>query len=55
MGDNEKDALLKKRIITKNLTRAEFEVINQKRDKNGFDITIFKEISTKNADKAREF
>ena len=55
MGDNKKDALLKKRIITNNHTRAEFEVINQKRANNGFDMTIFKEVDTDNADKAREF
>ena len=36
-------------------TNSSFEVIDQKRDSNGFDMTIFKEVGTKNADKAREF
>ena len=43
MGGNEKDGLLKKGgIISNNQTGTKFEVINQKRDKNGFDMTIFK-------------
>lgn len=42
-------------IITNDATKSSFEVIDQKRDSNGFDITIFKEVGTKNADKAREF
>ena len=41
--------------ITNNHTGTKFEVIDQKRDNNGFDMTIFKEVGTKNADKAREF
>ena len=56
MGGNEKDGLLKKgETITNNQTGTKFEVIDQKRDNNGFDMTIFKEVGTKNADKAREF
>ena len=56
MGGNEKDGLLKKgETITNNQTGTQFEVIDQKRDNNGFDMTIFKEVGTKNADKAREF
>ncbi|MDY4829494.1 MAG: hypothetical protein SO164_01555 [Campylobacter sp.] len=56
MGGNEKDGLLKKGETIKNdQTGTEFEVIDQKRDNNGFDMTIFKEVGTKNADKAREF
>ena len=56
MGGNEKDGLLKKgETITNNKTGTQFEVIDQKRDNNGFDMTIFKEISSKNANKAREF
>ena len=42
-------------IITNDATNSSFEVIDQKRDSNGFDMTIFKEVGTKNADKAREF
>ena len=42
-------------IITNDATNSSFEVIDQKRDNNGFDMTIFKEVGTKNADKAREF
>ena len=41
--------------ITNNHTGTEFEVIDQKRDNNSFDMTIFKKVGTKNADKAREF
>ena len=41
--------------ITNNHTGTKFEVIDQKRDSNGFDMTIFKEASAKNANKAREF
>ena len=41
--------------ITNPATNSSFEVIDQKRDSNGFDMTIFKEVGTKNADKAREF
>ena len=56
MGGNEKDGLLKKgETITNNKTGTQFEVIDQKRDNNSFDMTIFKEVSAKNADKAREF
>ena len=56
MGGNEKDGLLKKgETITNNQTGTQFEVIDQKRDNNSFDMTIFKEVGTKNADKAREF
>ena len=56
MGGNEKDGLLKKgETITNNQTGTKFEVIDQKRDNNGFDMTIFKEVGTKNANKAREF
>ena len=56
MGGNEKDGLLKKGgIISNNQTGTKFEVIDQKRDNNGFDMTIFKEVGTKNANKAREF
>ena len=56
MGGNEKDGLLKKgETITNNQTGTQFEVIDQKRDNNGFDMTIFKEVGTKNANKAREF
>ncbi|MDY3777116.1 MAG: hypothetical protein SOZ73_07840 [Campylobacter sp.] len=56
MGGNEKDGLLKKgETITNNKTGTQFEVIDQKRDNNSFDMTIFKEVGTKNADKAREF
>ena len=42
-------------IITNPATNSSFEVIDQKRDNNSFDMTIFKEVGTKNADKAREF
>ena len=42
-------------IIKNDATNSSFEVIDQKRDSNGFDMTIFKEVGTKNADKAREF
>ena len=42
-------------IITNDATNSSFEVTDQKRDSNGFDMTIFKEVGTKNADKAREF
>ena len=42
-------------IITNDATNSSFAVIDQKRDSNGFDMTIFKEVGTKNADKAREF
>ena len=41
--------------ISNDQTGTEFEAIDQKRDNNGFDMTIFKEVDTKNADKAREF
>ena len=40
-------------IITNDATNSSFEVIDQKRDSNVFDMTIFKEVGTKNADKAR--
>ena len=56
MGGNEKDDLLKKGgIISNNQTGTQYEIIDQKRDNNSFDMTIFKEVGTKNADKAREF
>ena len=56
MGGNEKDGLLKKgETITNKQTGSQFDVIDQKRANNGFDMTIFKEVGTKNADKAREF
>ena len=56
MGGNEKDSKQKKGgIISNNQTGTKFEVIDQKRDNNGFDMTIFKEVGTKNANKAREF
>ena len=55
MGSNEKDDFKKGDKITNNHTGTEFEVIDQKRDSNGFDMTIFKEVDTKNADKATEF
>ena len=55
MGGNEKDGFKKGDKITNNHTGTKFEVIDQKRDNNGFDMTIFKEVDTKNADKAREF
>ena len=45
----------KGKTISNDQTGTEFEVIEQKRDNNGFDMTIFKEVDTKNADKAREF
>ena len=45
----------KGKTISNDQTGTKFEVIDQKRDNNGFDMTIFKEVGTKNADKAREF
>ena len=45
----------KGKTISNNKTGTQFEVIYQKKDNNGFDMTIFKEVGTKNADKAREF
>ena len=43
MGGNEKDKKKKKgETISNNQTGTKFEVIDQKRDNNGFDMTIFK-------------
>ena len=48
MGGNEKDDFKKGDEITNNHTGTKFEVIDQKRDNNGFDMTIFKEVGTDN-------
>ena len=42
------EKIKKGKIISNDQTGTEFEVIDQKRDNNGFDMTIFKEVGTDN-------
>lgn len=42
------EKIKKGKIISNDQTGTKFEVIDQKRDNNGFDMTIFKEVGTDN-------